>query len=54
MDEGTPAARSAASIKIVPEPQKGSKKVVFLSQPDSLIKQAATTSFKGAEPVSVR
>ena len=50
MFEGIPEARSAASIRKVPEPQKGSMKVVLRSHPDNLIRLAATTSLIGASP----
>ena len=50
MFEGIPDARSAASIRKVPEPQKGSMNVVLRSHPDNLIRLAATTSLIGASP----
>ena len=46
------AAINAASIKIVPEPQKGSKIGDFLSHFAKRKSPAANTSFIGASPTS--
>ena len=45
---------SAASIKIVPEPQKGSMKSLSAFHPESLMRPAASTSLMGASTEATR
>ncbi len=52
MPGGAPKAIQAASIRIVPLPQKGSIKGLLGSQPDRASRPAARFSRKGASPLS--